>query len=222
MTQENLPSLLSAIVGDVFGAKQWVAGNLAGYGIAQAVQHLMHRRTSQARDILLDEIRHGEKPLSAPEVDESIAVLLRYGRAAQEGAARLNLRLMAKVIAGQAQQSALYADEFLRHANVIAGLRREEVILLGALQRYWNASETWAKPDDNKRVSEVNRLVGIELIPEPFADGWELAAMQSAVLRTGFLADVPAIGGGLYRPTRAFEHLCGLVSIDAALKAEPA
>lgn len=222
MVQENLPSLLSAVVGDVFGAKQWVAGNLAGYGIAQAVQHLMQRRTTTARDILLDEIRRGEKLLSTREVDESVAVLLRYGRAAQEGAARLNLRLMAKVIAGQAQQSALYADEFLRHADVIAGLRREEVILLGALQRYWNAPETQAMADDDERMSAVYRLLETELIPEPFADVSELAAMQSAVLRTGFLSGVPTFGGAIYRPTRAFERLCRLVSLDAALKAEPA
>ena len=192
---------------------------MAGYGIAQTVQHLMHRRTTRARDILLDEIRCGEKLLTASEVDGSVAVLL-YGRAAREGAARLNLRLMAKVIAGQARQSTLYADEFLRHADVIAGLRHEEVILLGALQRNWNTAETQAMADD-ERMSAVYRLLETELIPEPFADASELAAVQSAVLRTGFLSGVPTFGGAIYKPTRAFHRLCRILSLASALKDEP-
>ncbi len=222
MVQEILPSLLSAIVGDVFGAKQWVAGNLAGYGIAQAVQHLMRRRAEQAHHILLDELRNGEKTLSSTEVEESIAVLLRYGRAALEGSARLNLRLMAKVIAGQTQQSALYADEFLRQADVVAGLKREEVVLLGAFQRYWISPETRAMASDNDRMNEVQRQMLSELIPEPFEDIAEFVATESAVVRTGFLSGIATFGGTIYRPTRAFERLCSLVSIDAALKVEPA
>jgi uncharacterized protein with PIN domain len=108
--QEQLPALLSALVGDAFGAGGWLMGNVAGTGIAIAVQQVQRRRAERARDILLDEVRLGEKVLNAPEMEEAAAVLLRYGRAAQEGAARLNLRLMAKVIAGMVYQQALYAD----------------------------------------------------------------------------------------------------------------
>ena len=118
-------------------------GDLAGARFAVAVQQVQRRRAERARDILLDELSRGEKTVSVPEVEEAAAVLLRYGRAAQEGAARLNLRLMAKVIAGQVHQQALYADEFLRHADIIAGLRREEVTLLGALQRIRPAGTAW-------------------------------------------------------------------------------
>ncbi|MGI4807500.1 MAG: hypothetical protein ACRYF2_05255 [Janthinobacterium lividum] len=114
-------------------------GNLAGAGFAIAAQHLLRRRVEWARDILLDELRQGEKTLSDLEVEEVVAVLLRYARAAQEGTARLNLRLMAKVIAGQVERGVLYADEFLRNADLIAGLKREEVILLGTIHRHWHA-----------------------------------------------------------------------------------
>lgn len=219
--QEQLPALLSAVVGDAFGVGGWLMGNLAGAGFAVAVQQVQRRRAERARDILLDELRRGEKTLSLPEVEEAAAVLLRYGRAAQEGAARLNLRLMAKVIAGQVHQQALYADEFLRHADVIAGLRREEVILLGALQRHWTADTLRALANDHDRMNEAKRLMIAELIPVPFMDVAELAATEDAVVRTGFLFGTATFGGTIYRPTRAFERICTLVPFEAALEAEP-
>ena len=171
---------------------------------------------------MLDELRWGERTLSAPEVDETVAVLLRYGRAAQEGTARLNLRLMAKVIAGQIQQKVLYADEFLRHADVIAGLRREEVILLGALQRHWAAPAVQVMANDHDRMNEAKRLILAELIPVPFIDIVELAATEDAIVRTGFLAGTETFGGTIYKPTRTFQRVCALISLEAALEAEPA
>lgn len=220
--QQQLPTLLSALVGDAFGVGGWLMGNLAGTGFAIAVQRVQRQRAARARDILLDEVCRGEKTLSVPEVEEAAAVLLRYGRAAQEGAARLNLRLMAKVIAGQVYQQALYADEFLRHADVIAGLRREEVILLGALQRHWTANAVRALANDHDRMNEVKRLMIAELIPVPFMDIVELAATEDAVVRTGFLAGTATFGRTIYKPTRAFERVCALVPFEAALEAEPA
>lgn len=220
--QEQLPALLSAVVGDAFSAGGWLMGSLTGTGLAVAVQQVQRRRAERARDILLDELSRGEKTLSVPEVEETAAVLLRYGRAAQEGAACLNLRLMAKVIAGQVYQQALYADEFLRHAGLIADLRREEVILLGALQRHWIADAVRALANDHDRMNEVNRLMIAELIPVPFIDIAELAATEDAVVRTGFLSGTATFGGTIYRPTRAFERLCTLVPLGAALDAEPA
>jgi hypothetical protein len=69
--------------------------------------------------------------------DDAAAFLLRYLRAAQEGAARLNLRLMARVVVGKAHAGEpLYADEFLRYADTLASLARNEVVLLGALIRH--------------------------------------------------------------------------------------
>lgn len=220
--QEQLPALLSAVVGDVFAVKDWVAGNLAGAGFALVAGQLLRRRAVHARDILLDVLRRGERTLSAPEVDETVAVLLRYGRAAQEGTARLNLRLMAKVIAGQVQQKVLYADEFLRHADIIASLRREEVILLGALQRHWAAPAVQAMANDHDRMNEAKRLMLAELTPVPFIDIVELAATEDAIVRTGFLAGTEVFGGTIYKSTRTFQRVCALISLEAALEAEPA
>ena len=78
----QLPALLSAVVADAFGAGGWLMGNVASAGFAAAAHALLRRRAERARDILLDELRRGERTLSAAEVDETVAVLLRYGLAA--------------------------------------------------------------------------------------------------------------------------------------------
>jgi len=219
--QEHLPTFLSAIVGDVFDIEHWPMANLSGAGLAIAVGQLLRSRSERGRDILLEEVRHGEKSLGPADLDHAVAALLRYVRASREGAARLNLRLMAKVIADQAYQGDLYADKFLRYADVLAGLRREEVILLGALQRHWSNSDLLRVPEQD-RMSEARRRISTELVPMPFPDEVELAAAESAILRTGFVASSSVFGGVVYQPTRSFMRLCSFVSFDATLRAEPA
>jgi hypothetical protein len=71
-----------------------VAGHLFGL----AIEQLLRRRNEAARKVLLDELRHGSRTIDRDEMEEAIAIFNRYARAAVEGAARLNLRLMARVI----------------------------------------------------------------------------------------------------------------------------
>jgi hypothetical protein len=46
---------------------------------------------------------------------------------------------MAKMIAGQAHRGNLLNDEFLYYADMLASLRREEVLVLGRLYRHWQS-----------------------------------------------------------------------------------
>lgn len=208
---EHVPSVLSAVVGDAFNAVAWQAGNVAGLSFGLAAQQLLRQRAEAARDILLEEVRRGDKDLTAPEADAVVAILLRYGRAAQEGAARLNLRLMAQVIVGQARLGCLYADEFLRYADTLASLRREEVLLLGTMQRHWKA-----EPD---RAKVMERSCA-DLVPKVFMDGDDLAAAAGAVTRTGLLMAEACFGGLFFQPTRLLDDLCRLASFEVAVQAE--
>ncbi|WP_246084987.1 hypothetical protein [Rhizobium glycinendophyticum] len=128
---------------ELFGA---LAGDyMAGTGLpltstvpaagALTLRALLEKRTRRARDTLLAEIRLGHRSIDFHDADEAAAIIYRYMRAAEEGAARLNLRLLAAVIVGSAKGPGLYADEFLRWADILAGLKREEVITLGVMQR---------------------------------------------------------------------------------------
>lgn len=218
---EQIPSLLSAVVGDTFSAYSLAAGNVAGVGFSVAAQKLINRRTEAARDILIAELKRGERSLTAPELDEAVAVLLRYWRAAQEGTARLNLRLMAQVISGQAHLGCLYADEFLRQADLLASLRREEIIYLGELIKQWFALEIYQNASEETRIKETNKLLVTQLVPIPFSDREEMEISAAALVRTGFLRGTNLFSGSaVYKPTKALLRLAEITNFEAAISSE--
>jgi hypothetical protein len=141
---------LTEIIGELIEGAVAAAGAVGGgsvTGVALvggaaaaggAVSRYLRRRLEAARDILLDELRHaGTTSAEAASEDETIAVCYRYSRAALEGTARLNLRLLAKVIAGKAAARNLVADEFLQHAEALATLSRDEIIVIGTMYGAW-------------------------------------------------------------------------------------
>jgi hypothetical protein len=67
------------------------------------------------------------------------AIIAPVCRRRASGRKRVNLSLMAKVIAGQAHRGNLLADEFLYPADMLASLRREGVLVLGTLDRHSDA-----------------------------------------------------------------------------------
>ena len=85
---EHLPSLMSAVLSDWFTYSSLQGGAAGGWAAGAVIRQFMRRRLEQTRDILLDELRSGEKRLPPTQIDEGIAIICRYFRAAQEGAAR--------------------------------------------------------------------------------------------------------------------------------------
>jgi len=184
----SVPVVLSALASDALSAIGVQGSSMLG----EALQSMLQGRHTQARDILLDELREGDKQLTdVGQVDEAAAIIFRYARAAQEGAARLNLRLMAKVIAAQAYLGNLVADEFLYYADMLASLRREEVILIASLHQHRVvAPEVWA---DNVRAWSKAQE---QLVPNVFATGEVMYAAALGAARTGLLlSGPPSIGG---------------------------
>ncbi|CAB3775261.1 hypothetical protein LMG29542_08643 [Paraburkholderia humisilvae] len=101
-------SLIVAI-GDMFSLTNVPGGNVAGYALKQ----LFAKRLDSAREILLEELARGDIRVSEGDLEEGVAIVYRFLRAAQEGTARVNLRLLSQVIAKQAWQGTMKADEFL-------------------------------------------------------------------------------------------------------------
>jgi hypothetical protein len=138
--------------------------------------------------------------------------------AAREGAARLNLRLMAKVIRGQVEREGLYADEFLRFCPIIASLTREEVIFLAALHRlsinFTPTEQSQAPPHGTDENMER------ELVPKIFPDKNALEIAASAVLRTGFLVVHSGWGGLTFRPSPLLMRAVKLANFEAAVAAD--
>lgn len=134
----DLPAIVGAAMSDVLSILQ-VGGTSVTGAIAQgAVAAYLRRRAQDARDILLEEFRQARiDRLDVASEDELGGVLFRYFSAIRDNAARLNLRLMAKVMVGQGQRGQLYADPFHRYATTLANLSREEVIVLSTFLRLW-------------------------------------------------------------------------------------
>lgn len=126
------PQYIGNVVADIMGAFMIPGGST----ISAAIQHVFKKRLDTAREILLEEIKDGSKDMGdAAELEEVAAIIYRYGRAAQEGAARANLRLLAKVIARQIQISSLNANDFLYYADILSSLKAQEIQLLGIMVR---------------------------------------------------------------------------------------
>jgi len=210
---DQLPESLSAIGSELLTALGLPGGSVLGV----ALSSLFRKRLEQAREILLEELRRGDKKLTdVGEVEEAAAIIYRYGRAAQEGAARLNLRLMAKVIAGQAQIGNLVADDFLYYADMLASLRREEIILIATLHRNQTLTEQGTLDELQTWTKSLE-----ELVPLLFSSESEMLAVAQGAARTGFVTSgVTFDGMSAFVPSALLEKLQGLAPFDDALRRE--
>ncbi len=125
---------VGAIVADVLACFGVPGSSASGTIVAR----YLRKKQEEGRDILLEEVRAGGVEVTtAANQDDLVGVIFRYMRAVQEGAARVNLRLLAKVIAGEYRRGSLVADEFLQHADALASMSRDELIVVAALYRAW-------------------------------------------------------------------------------------
>ena len=220
-----LPLTLGAAASDILTSYTSPVAALGGAGLSAVAAKLLRKRLETARQILLEELRKGEKSLyDLDEVDALAAITFRYARAAQEGTARLNLRLMAKVIAGKAQAGPLVADEFLAWADVLASLRREEVVLITA---FGKAVDEWREnpqeePRKGRSSMDLWKIVESRLVPDVFPNRQWMRSAACASLRTGFLISSSGLGGGegYFFVSPLFDELRKTVSFQDALREE--
>ncbi|MCU9954247.1 hypothetical protein OEJ37_12875 [Burkholderia sp. BKH01] len=203
---------LPAVVCDVFGLLSLPGGAMAG----EALKALFQKRADDAREIMLTAISRGDIRFSESDAEESVAIVYRYLRAAQEGAARVNLRLLAEVFCGQARLGLIKADEFLYYADVLTPLRRDEILLTGCILRHRNeAIEQKDDPIERMRAATVQSQSA--LIPDVFEDHAEFRAVADGMRRTGFFSIQATAGGGdLLGPSPILLRLARLVDFDAA------
>ncbi|WP_296987924.1 hypothetical protein [Thalassospira sp. UBA1131] len=191
-----------------------------GTGAASMMQKIMQKRLAGARDILLEEIREGKVHISeAVEGDEIVAVAYRFARSAMEGAARVNLRLMAKALKKQLQEPNLLASKFQHHAAIIASLRREEIILLCGLYEIEHTAEYSSKKDDQRPGWALGKLRD-RFIPSLFANDKALMATLIALTRTGFVIPETAWDTFVYSTSPNLSEVISLEEFEDALRGE--
>lgn len=223
MAEHELVKWVESAVADLLGGTQIPVSAIIGRAAGTAVSRVLAKRLANARDVLLEELRRG-KPVYLSDVmseDDAAAFLLRYLRAAQEGAARLNLRLMARVVLGKAHVGEpLYADEFLRYADSLASLTREEVIFLGRLIFWHRRAPVREGPDDNStpEFRQWRSLrVDVSGPEKAFLDEPTLLATAISASRTGLVVQSSVIGGTIYSPSPALLKLAALVDLEDVL-----
>jgi len=100
----------------------------------QLYNDILGERAQGALEMLLSEVRQGR--FEGVDQHEAVGVIARFQRDAMEGVAKNNLRLMARIINGMAEQQALMAPTFLRYANILASLTDDEISMLAIVAKH--------------------------------------------------------------------------------------
>lgn len=102
--------------------------------LSTLVNDAIERRRATARDELLRAISEGvTQPETAiiEQIDEFVAIGMRYEKAAMDGVRRQNLRLLARIVATQLEGRSANFEDFAEKASAIEQLTDAELNLLG-------------------------------------------------------------------------------------------
>lgn len=185
--------------------------------------HLQRDRLEKARHILVRRLAKGE--YWAITDDDAAAALFTYLRAAEEGAARRNLEVIADLLATGAAEPTFAPNEFRAQARQLADLSRDEALALATLIRaHFNPATAYPDKADNSRGGFnpwelASYRIGEAGIPPTFKSRDEFWEACSGLVRTGWVKPVtgPAVGSIAYGPTGGLAKIARLVDLDAAI-----
>ncbi|MBY0260142.1 hypothetical protein [Methylobacterium sp.] len=190
-----------SFVSDILSAAQ-----LPGSSVLQrAVEKAYERRKQAAINGLLDAIAvvgQENVQFGTEEADELVQMMLRYVKAASEGAARQNLKLLALVIFGLKSNKTLVFDKFQECANVLEDMTRDEILFLGKFYKYLESGE-----NENRLVQYLNTIDSTEAKRET-----EMIA--ASLQRHGLLIPISVFSSTDYIATSKFFNICKLASIE--------
>jgi len=206
----RLISYGAALAGDV------ISSIVPGGGLlAKAIDQHLARRSQEAVEIAIDELSKGNVDFDEADAEPFVAILLRYSKAASEGAARKNLRLLMQVVVGLKKNKSLKDDLFRRWASILEHMTRDELMLVGQaiiLQR--KKQEGVQAIDENFWQLIQDAMVAGRYLAE------ELPALGASVSRYGILVPKSAWGGIVYAASPWLEELAKLVDVSTFLLTE--
>lgn len=210
MPTQFLISFVGAALSDLLGAAGMPGAGVAGAAGAEALHRLLAKRAETARETLIEELRKGVHTPASFSEDEFAAVLFRYLRAAQEGAARQNLRLLARLISGMSAQGSLHASDFLRWADVLQSLTPQEIVFLWRLYDGMTKVQQIDKAHHRNKHEAVCAMIEKSLVPSVFRTSSVLWAHAMSLTRTGLVIPM----GAYVAPTALLEDIVRLARID--------
>ncbi len=125
--EKSLTRFGAALLGDALSA----VGIPGGSTLSELFKGAIAKRQLEALDILGKELAAGNLNLEDADVDAFVLAILRFSKAVDDGVARDNLRLLAKVIVGLKKNKALSTDSFSRWASILSDLSRDEILAIG-------------------------------------------------------------------------------------------
>src|ERR1700722_15457593 len=119
-----------------------------------ALGRIMAGRAEMAREEIVKQLQKGK--LGAIADDDAAAAMFTYLRAAQEGAARINLRMMAEAFVNASHEPTFAPNEFRHQSLAPASLSRGGVLLLAAFLRANRAAAPGpGEPNDGTKSMSV-------------------------------------------------------------------
>ncbi|MGE8704011.1 MAG: hypothetical protein ACN6O5_15140 [Achromobacter sp.] len=219
LSDEGVLSLISAM---------YETFNLPGAAFfSRALQRRVSRKANEAREIWLEETRLAKpRSVDIPEEDAA-AIAQAYLRAAIEGAARENLRLLAAIGAGKNVERPVLADEFNYYVNILAPLRHDEIALLAEILRTEKATSSKSKSGGERRRGNEEAKQELVIRRKIFQTAAHFDAVAGSLQRTGLIVSYPLqvptpIAGVVFESTVLLDQINQLADLDAALSAEAA
>lgn len=197
--KSQLPAILNDSVDAAFG---YLATDLVAPGAAAAmsvVGKYLLRRFNETREVVRSELRHtGATKEDFEDADQFAAGALRLARAARDQVADENIRLLVQAMAGLARRQKLWADDFLKYADILASLSHDEIVVIGAFMTEDARKLSYAVLSSNQ-----NGLMGPlwHKLVEPVGRGIfqspdHLLAVVTRAQRSGLIIAVAAGGSG--------------------------
>jgi hypothetical protein len=186
-----------------------LAGKVVDQLADGALERCLRRRLDVARKVLQKRMAKGE--LWVWTEDDAAAALFTYMRAAQEGAARLNLEFMADAITNGIHEPTFAPDAFRRHCAALSMLSRDEALVLVGL----------IKVHDTPQEEGKNGNAGWRLKSDPAAFGLppslDVMGCAQSLTRTGWVVLASLWGGMGFDFSSSFEEVRRLVDFEMAL-----
>lgn len=207
----KIPEVIDGVISDLAPIPTGTALSVLG--------QYRKRQVEAARDLFYEEVKSGHVPITETASEEDfIRSIYRYLRAASEGAGRVNLRLLAKVIAGRLRAGTLVADEFLAQANALETLSRDEIIFIGSMYKVHIEMEVEGLSDQKKAPwARAQKM----LCPDFFTTD-ELQAIGARSQRSGFILAISGFSQGRmgFKLSPSFFGLTEMVDFLDALRKE--
>ncbi|MGE0667170.1 MAG: hypothetical protein AB7O49_11495 [Sphingomonadales bacterium] len=169
------------------------------------------KRMQAALAIIDAQLKDAERPLGDDEAASLVPLLMRYRRAAQEGAGDYNLSLLAQAIANIAR-SGTAAGEFLPLADILAIISPQEMDVVQCLHQYVNDCGMLLR-DKTKRSASAERRAIEALVPSVFKSEDEFRAVAAGLLRTGLIEPMILYGNIMYAPSALVDRLDRIVPL---------